>query len=246
MRRKRHMSHGARLARNLGLLLFLGIFLWGLLEFPSPTLRGGFHRVERANWAGPSNIQGIFESRYDRWLVATCQDRVIFWKEDQPGLEYWPRAETGPTLVPAPESRMAEGEVWVAAVDVPEGTVSARLELTTACWYRNRTNGWTFSAQAEQPGDMPPLTDRWERSYTAEGRPLEDGAFLFYLAAEEERWESENPEQLILSWAYEWELYWREREQRAIDCSMEAVFYDENGRELGRTVLATTEEGGGP
>ena len=45
------------------------------------------------------------------------------------------------------------------AVNLPEGTASARLELTVGCWYkRNGTNGWTFDSRAEQPGDMPQLT----------------------------------------------------------------------------------------
>ena len=240
-------AHGAKAARNLGLFALAGLFLWGLLDFPAPTLESGFRMVERTNWAGPSTLQGVFEGSYDRWIVATCQDQVIFWREGEPSLEYWPRAAEGPTLVPAPESRMAQGEVWVAAVDVPEGAASARLELTVGCWYRkNGSSGWTFDSKAEQPGDAPPLTQRWERSYHLQGQPLEDGAFLFHAAGEEEQWESGSPEGLILSYAYQWDLYWRERGSRAIDCTMEAVFYDAEGRELDRAVLATTELGGGP
>ena len=75
---------------------------------------------------------------------------------------------------------------------------------------------------------------------------MEDGAFLFHVAAEEERWESGTPEKLILSHAYEWKLYWYEQERRAVDCTMEAVFYGEDGQMLEKATLATTKLGGGP
>ena len=58
---------------------------------------------------------------------------------------------------------------------------------------------------------------------------------------EEEWWESGSPEALILSHADEWALYWSGTDRRAVDCAMEAVFYDEAGRELGRASLSTPE-----
>ena len=88
---------------------------------------------------------------------------------------------------------------------------------------------------------MPPLTQRWEKTYSAQGQPLEDGAFLFEVAAEEMDRESGSPEALVLGYADEWDLYWREPDSRAVDCAMEAVFYDEAGRELGRASLSTPE-----
>ena len=245
MKRKKELPHGAKLARNLFLILILGVLVWGLTGFSAPTVRGRFRMAEQANWAGPSDIQGVFESRYDRWVVASCQDQVILWRDGGTSLEYWPRAEEGTTLVPVPESRLAQGELWVAAADVPEGTASAQLELTVSCWYRRNADGWTIDSQVEQPGGVS-LTDRWEKTYSAQGRLLEDGAVLFHVAPEEENWENQDIERLILSYAYEWDLYWAEQDRRAVDCRMEAVFYDEAGRELGRAQLATTEQGGAP
>ena len=196
---------------------------------------------------GPSDIQGFFDRRYDRWIVAVCEDQVILWQDGETSLEYWPRAEEGITLVPVPERQSAQGEVWVTAVDVPEGTASARLKLTVSCWYqRSASGGWTFNSRAERPGDMPPLTRQWKKTYFADGELMEDGAFLFHVAAEEERWESGTPEKLILSHAYEWKLYWYEQERRAVDCTMEAVFYGEDGQMLEKATLATTKLGGGP
>lgn len=177
--------------------------------------------------------------------MASCQDKVILWRDGGTDLEYWPRAEERATLVPVPESRLAQGELWVAAADVPEGTASARLELTVSCWYRRNSDGWTIDSQVEQPGGVS-LTDRWEKTYSAQGRLLKDGAVLFHVAPEEENWENQDIERLILSYAYEWDLYWAEQDRRAVDCRMEAVFYDRAGRELGRAQLATTEQGGAP
>lgn len=246
MKRKKELSHGAKLARNLLLFLILGVLVWGLTGFSAPTVRGRFRLLEGANWAGPSDIQGLVDTRYDRWVVASCQDQLIVWRDGGTDLEYWPRVEEGATLVPVPERRVDMGEVWVAAADVPEGTASAQLELTVSCWYRRaQTGGWTIDSQAEQPGG-PPLTERWEKTYSAQGQMLEDGAAVFHVAAEEEQWENQEMESLILSHAYEWDLYWAEQNRRAVDCHMEAVFYDRAGRELGRAQLATTEQGGAP
>ena len=236
------LSRGGKILRNLLLTLMLAVFLWGLNDFRVPGLRRQFRMVEQANWADPLDIQGEFESEYDRWILASGRDQLAFWTEDRSGLVYWTRAAEGPTLAPVPESRSVQEAVQVAAADVPEGTASARLELTVGCWYkRNGTNGWTFDSRAEQPGDMPPLTQRWEKTYSAQGQHLEDGAFLFEVAAEEEWWESGSPEKLVLSYADEWDLYWSGTDRRAVDCAMEAVFYDEAGRELGRASLSTPE-----
>lgn len=45
--KKRRMSWGIRLALNLVLLCVLVVFIWGLLGFSSPTLRGRFRRSPR-------------------------------------------------------------------------------------------------------------------------------------------------------------------------------------------------------
>lgn len=245
MKRKKELPHGAKLVRNLILLLLLGVLVWGLTGFSAPTVRDRFRMAEGANWAGPSDVQGVVDTRYDRWVVASCQDQLIVWRDGGTDLEYWPRAEEGTTLAPVPERRVDMGEVWVAAADVPEGTASAQLELTVRCWYRRNADGWTIDSQPEQP-DGVSLTERWEKTYSAQGECLEDGAVLFHVAPEGENWENRTMEELILSHAYEWDLYWAEQNRRAVDCRMEAVFYDRAGQELGRAQLATTEQGGAP
>lgn len=246
MRGRKKLSHGAKLARNLSLCLLLGVLVWGLLGFSAPTVRGRFRLAEGANWAGPADIQGIFEADYGPCVVACCEDQVILWQDGRASPDYWPRAEEGATLVPRPGPREHREEVWVVAADVPEGTASARLELTVRCWYRRDDVGWSFDNQAEQPGGRPPLTERWEKTYSAQGQLLEDGAVLFRVAAEEEMWEVQNLEKAILDSACQWKIYWMEQDQRDVDCHMEAVFYDRADRELGRAQLDTTEQGGAP
>ena len=130
MKKKYRMSRGGRLALNLVLLCVLVVFIWGLLGFSSPTLRGRFRRVAQANWADSLEIQGVLLCDSRRWVLAAGQDQVILWQDGRDGLEYWPRNPNGATLVPVPEMRTAQGEIWVAAADVPAGTVSAGLELT--------------------------------------------------------------------------------------------------------------------
>ena len=240
------LDRKGKIVRNLVLTLaFLGV-LWAGMGYPLPTAEMEFHRLERSNLRQPSDIQGIVDTRYERWVVASYQDQVILWRDGGTSLEYWPRAAEGATLVPVPENRLDMGEIWVVAADVPEGTASARLELTVRCWYRRDDVGWSFDNQAEQPGGRPPLTERWEKTYSAQGQLLEDGAVLFRVAAEEEMWEVQNLEKAILDSACQWKIYWMEQDQRDVDCHMEAVFYDRADRELGRAELATTEQGGAP
>lgn len=71
--KKRRMSWGIRLALNLVLLCVLVVFIWGLLGFSSPTLRGRFRRVAQANWADPLEIQGVL----------LCDGRAGCWPPDR-------------------------------------------------------------------------------------------------------------------------------------------------------------------
>ena len=105
MKKKYRMSRGGRLALNLVLLCVLVVFIWGLLGFSSPTLRGRFRRVAQANWADPLEIQGVLPCDGQRWVLAAGQAQVILWQDGRDGLEYWPRDPNGATLVPVPEMR---------------------------------------------------------------------------------------------------------------------------------------------
>lgn len=40
MKRKKKLTYGAKLAHNLLLFLFLGVLLWGLMDFRCPRCKG--------------------------------------------------------------------------------------------------------------------------------------------------------------------------------------------------------------
>lgn len=101
MKKKYRMSRGGRLALNLVLLCVLVVFIWGLLGFSSPTLRGRFRRVAQANWADPLEDPRVcFRVTASAGCWPPGQDQVILWQDGRDGLEYWPRDPNGATLVP--------------------------------------------------------------------------------------------------------------------------------------------------
>lgn len=236
------LSRGWKTLRNLGASLLLAVFFWGLLDFCllDPVL--SFRRAERANWVGPSEIQGVFETRYDTWAVGTCQDQVLFHQNDQRAFEYWPRAERGVTLVPVPEDRLLRGEVWVLAVDVPQSARTATLELTTQCYYtehpyENGVGRELYALEEREGGWKYGPVQRWETTYSLEGELLDEGGFLFYVGLDE--MQENGLEWNILSHVYRWQTFHLPQTNRHINCCMEAVFYDESGREVGRGTLNT-------
>lgn len=235
------LPRGWKIIRNLGGALLLMAFAWGLTDFyiSDPIL--SFRRAEKANWVGPSEIQASFRTDRDQWVVGTYLDQVLFHKGDGHGFEYWPRREDGPTIVPAPGHTGMEDTVWVVAVDVPEEAVSARLELTTSSYYSEETyqdgHSRQFSASSEPGGGGWKYGEpkHWQKTYTAQGVFLEEGGVLFSVVSEDP--DIGSVEQYILSAAYEWDTYTRERKVRGMDCSVTAVFYDVVGQEVARSEL---------
>ena len=76
------LSRGGKVLRNLGAALLLAVLAWGFTEFRLPDPYLDFRRAERANWVGPSEIQGVFQTKYDRWAVGTCGDQVLLHQDD--------------------------------------------------------------------------------------------------------------------------------------------------------------------
>ena len=58
MKKKYRMSRGGRLALNLVLLCVLVVFIWGLLGFSSPTLRGKIPQGRPGQLGGPAGDPG--------------------------------------------------------------------------------------------------------------------------------------------------------------------------------------------
>lgn len=237
------LSRGGKVLRNLEAALLLAVLAWGFTEFRLPDPYLDFRRAERANWVGPSEIQGVFQTKYDRWAVGTCGDQVLLHQDDYLDFDYWPREENGVTLIPVPLERLSQRDIWIAAVDIPQGTASARLQLTASCWYtllkEENAVHIQYSAGREIPGGQWKFgaPKRWEKTYEVPGELLKDGGAVFHVPTEDEE---DDVEQSVLRRARDWQVwYTADRAWRSIDCAMEAVFYDETGGELGRAVLST-------
>ena len=240
------LTRGQKIARNLLAALLLMVFAWGCMYFPIGDPYRSFRRAEREEMVGPATYLGGFHTSHDGWAVGVYEGQVLLHREDDRGFECWPRTESGPTVLPVPENRLLEGEAWLVGVDVPEGAVSARLELTLSAYYteQRRYNGRSrqICATLDVPGGQwqygtPRL---WERTYEAEGAFLEEGGVLFHVTPYSG--DDGDIEWNLLSYVYEWDIYQRtDPAYRAVNVDAEAVFYDKAGMELGRAALGTPD-----
>jgi len=233
------LSRGGRILKNLLLSALCIILAWGFTDFQINDPYRSFRRAERANWVGPAQIQAVFQGRYkDVWTVGTYEDQVLFHENDFSFFEYWKRRSEGPELIPTPDSRIRAGEAWIVAVDVPEGTAAAELSMNIACHYWQMNNSLNMSAVPKKS-----CPDYFDRTYVIQGELLEDGGVLFHVTPQdEEGTQIYKLEVALIGRAYEWMTYYYEHEDyRAINCSMEAVFYDDAGRELARAELKTVD-----
>ena len=223
------LSRGQRIVRNLVFWMLTAVFVWGLYDFPLPP-RLAFRRMERENLLGRSDIQGVFQNGGDLWIVFGVQgDQVVFSGPFEP--EFWPRAEEGPVLIPIENFGSFPTEVLFAAADVPEGTVSAVLELSADGWTASSGNGKSFSGSREKPEEDLPWIP-WACSCRVEGRLLKDGGVLFQVTREEA------PLEDVIFWLLSIRnTYQQSAGARGLNCRMEAVFYDKTGTELGRAAL---------
>lgn len=230
------LSRGGKIIKNLLLSAVCIVLAWGFAYFQIDDPYLSFRRAERANWVGPAQIQASFKTKYrDVWTVGTYQDQVLFHANDFEYFDYWQRRSEGTEVIPVPDSRLHAGEAWVVALDVPEGTAAAVLSTNITCHYWQRMNGLTMSAVP-----LKSCPDYFDHTYVAEGELLEDGAVLFHVTqGATEDTMAYVLENALISRAYEWLTYRQEKEVRAINCAMEAVFYGEAGEELGRAELST-------
>ena len=253
------LTRGQQAVLYLLLLPLVAVLLWGRSDFPifDPCLN--LRRAEMQNLAGPSDIQGVVRNHSGSWAVGVYMDQVLLSPTPYGDrLCCWPRREEGPTLLPIPNSAFgvpaeAAEEIALAAVDLPQGTASARLEVELGCWY---TEEWgrapkiaarmeDLLSESEGAEDVQFLL--WEKRYTVDGELLKDGGCLFPVRCEGP---SRDPgtgaatvEGMALACAEDWEAYdpYRTVGPRKIHCRMEAVFLDEEGGELARAELCTPE-----
>lgn len=240
------LSRGWRIIRNLAVALVCLYALWARAGYPLPTPELEFRRLERENLLGRSEIQGIFQaSSRDRTIFGTQGDQVLIGYHSGRTLESWPKEKSGPTLFLASKynSSFTE-ELLIAAADLPEGTASARLDMTIDCWFASPEDGTTRISALEGgcPRDDSLDWNHWERDYQAEGELLKEGGVLFRVPRGDGKAVSIEQD---LFWILNREntFLYQTSAARGVNCHMEAVFYGEDGGELGRAVLSTPEDG---
>ena len=243
MKKRWKLSRGKRTIINLALSTLLLVLIWGLMDYPLPTAEMEFRRMERTHLLPHSEIQGIFLDgcRNRTWqTVGVQEDRVVLLEsrnlsEGGSIMSIWPGRTEGATLVPIPwNGSEFEKERDIVAVDVPEGTASARLEAEVSCWY-SKVPGGGWELRATENGTA------WSKHYQAEGELLEEGGVLFRISPQgDTETEDGNIEWLQLRRLSEKDTYHQPGESR-VNARLEAVFYDKDGGELGRAVLCTPE-----
>lgn len=234
------LSRGWRVVRNLAAAGLLLLSVWAARGFPLPTDQLRFHWAQRADLAAhPVPMQLRAEIGREVYLLGADEKDALLFQEGGKELLRFPRQD-GATLVPIPDLPPAE-ELWVGAVDVPEGTASARLEVTLSFWYAQEEGEGEWKIEwADTPvGEGAGTLQYWEKTYEGAGELREDGGVLFQIVPGEQ---AGALEEYALGWACDWDTYQAQPGGRFINCRMEAVFYDESGRALERAQLSTPEE----
>lgn len=234
-RSRPRLSRGWRTVRNLAVTLICLYVLWAWAGYPLPTAELEFRRLERQSLLPPSELQGVFRLENQWVVVGLREDSVLFLEGG--ALDRWPRSEEGAALVPI--GRRVQKELAVMAVDIPQGTVSARLDMALDCWYYPRSDGW--SASGKQGGVLGEDMDSWKfwaEEFHIEGEPLREGGVLFRVPVKDDEILEGDLIRLLASQ----NTYRQSPAVRGTNCRMEAVFYGQDGRELGRAALSTLED----
>ena len=254
--KRRNRSRWGRIFRNLLLALVLAGVIWLDQGAPLFSQEEQFLRVQReALFARTVPLQGVLDLDDIIWGVGANDTHLLFGRLEnwQSNLVLWPRQGDGPALAPEPDayysiSSMGPFGGWLVAADVPEGTASAVLTARLAGWYVMEGN------DQHRRVDLYPDRDRdwpegstpayWEKTYRIQGEPLGEGAFGFYLEAEDPY--RGHIEIYAVREAMSWQLYQRtlHLEYISIQSQMTAVFYDAAGAELGRAELRDSRSRG--
>ena len=263
-RNRRKRSRWVRIVRNLLLALVLAGVIWLDQGAPLFSQEEQFLRVQReAMFTRTVPLQGVLDLDDMIWGVGANDTHLLFgWLENwqsnlvvlgQSNLVLWPRQGDGPALAPEPNayysiSSMGPFGGWLVAADAPAGPASAVLTARLAGWYVMEGN------DQHRRVDLYPDRDRdwpegstpayWEKTYRIQGEPLGEGAFGFYLEAEDPY--RGHIEIYAVREAMSWQLYQRtlHLEYISIQSQMTAVFYDAAGAELGRAELRDSRSRG--
>ena len=232
-RKRPRLRRGWKVVLNFTLAAVLFVLFWGVLDYPLNSKVCNFRRAERMDWVGPSEIQRIGGGHFG--VVGTYLDQVVI-QTGRDNLDYWPRNPDSPTLTPL------DGDIL--AVDVPEGNVRAELTLELSFYYYPALAGpedvgptYPSLERAAQDYDGKYRAEFWQNTYTVQGECLEEGGVIFPVSGQAGRDRRPLHEAASREGYLNPDLLWAQ-------ARMSAVFYGENGQELGRAELATPEETG--
>lgn len=251
--RKKPLGRRGRTLGNFLLALVCLFFTWAGLGAPLPSRELAFQRLQREYLlTEPAPMAGVYQETWpsgeQETAVGVNPSYLVFGNLDSGNLSVWPRQGDGPVLAPAPDSRMTvdpaqPGGGWLIAADAPEGTASAVLTARLSCWYTLTGIGDAASVELSSRPDYPWRNgppSYWEETYTGAGESLGDGMFRFSLSSSQEP-DRSTVEALVLSAAFDWDMYLYNRPIWDIRSQMTAVFYDETGAELDRAELKNAE-----
>ena len=249
------LGRRGKVMRNTLLALLCGFATWIGMGAPLFSTEGEFQRLQRENlMTEKAPLEGSYlegEGRSREQIALGANDAYLVYANLTRGdLSLWPRQGEGPVLAPDPG---AYGEIgssgpfggWLLAAGAPEGTVRAEVTVALSCWYKmegdDRRRAVELFRDRDQKWALDGEPTHWEKTWHIQGERLGDGAFRFWL-------EAENPyrghiEIYAVREAMNWGLYQGDnyRERVPVGGHMTAAFYDESGAELGRAELETTD-----
>lgn len=249
--KKKLLGRWGRTLRNFLLALVCLFFTWAGLGAPLPSRELAFQRLQREYLlTEPVPMAGVYQETWpsgeQETAVGVNPSYLVFGNLDRGNLSVWPRQGDGPVLAPAPDSHMtidsAQPGGELIAADAPKGTAFAVLTAHLSCWYTLTGTGDAASVELSSRPDYPWRNgppSHWEKTYTEAGESLGDGLFCFSLSCSEGL-DRSTLEALVLSAAFDWELYLYNRPIWGICSQMTAVFYNATGAELGRAELKNT------
>ena len=237
------LGRRGKILRNLVLSLCFLALVWAALDFPLPAVPA-FHRLERSYLRQPSQVVAQLRQEDGVYVVGVSQEDAVVGDMDYSILSAWPLSQDGVALIPIPTRMVTPEAVFFLALNTPQDTVSARLELELSAWLID-IGPDRDSPVLELPNTEEAGRYRQEfRQYQVQGQRLDSGAFLFSIRAAAPGDTSDGTgERKALSALADWYNYTAARPERENNPKfhMTAYFYNADGMQTGQAVLSPQE-----
>lgn len=244
-------SRVGKIIRNLAIALALLCLLWAAYDFPLPTREMVMRRAARQNLIqGPVHLQCRIVRRGNVWAAGVHGEQVLLFQAQdlflaQEAQVYSYQRQEGGTLMFLGGEWYTGTPPWVLAVDVPEGTASARLTLRVRAEAYVKDHSADYDRKLTEPDRLGRDFLVYDETYEVEGERVGENAFCFQL--EKHHPGDDTPEGYLENWLFD--DISRSPEQgdpmsTAVDWALEADFYDTAGRVLNSVFLAAPEDRG--